>query len=146
VTSQTAVSIPVCHTSETDWLVCQPGVLTIGVPDACGGDGLIITFRLEGAKVRFYVNVGAAEHAQLRINSRLARNRTKLRTHYYVPDMQICKIENRNAKGFERIRVTGKRKYHRQDCGHAFHARDGRGLPRGASRHSGNPAFELSAQ
>jgi len=48
-----------------------PGVLTIGDTDACGVDGVVITFKLEAGKVRFAINMEAAERQKLRISSRL---------------------------------------------------------------------------
>ena len=48
-----------------------PGVLTIGDSDVSGVEGAIINFRLEGGKVRFDINVDAAEREKLRISSRL---------------------------------------------------------------------------
>jgi hypothetical protein len=48
-----------------------PGILTIGESEAASADGPIINFRLEGGKVRFDINVEAAERQKLRISSRL---------------------------------------------------------------------------
>lgn len=48
-----------------------PGVLTIGESDASIPDGAVINFKLEGDKVRFEINVEAAEREKLRISSRL---------------------------------------------------------------------------
>ena len=48
-----------------------PGILTIGDSDSSGVDGVIITFKLEGGKVRFEINVDAAEQKNLQISSRL---------------------------------------------------------------------------
>jgi hypothetical protein len=48
-----------------------PGILTIGESDAAAAGGAIINFRLEGGKVRFDINVEAAERQKLRISSRL---------------------------------------------------------------------------
>jgi YfiR/HmsC-like len=48
-----------------------PGVLTIGESNTPGGDGAIIHLRLDGGKVRFDINVEAAEREKLRISSRL---------------------------------------------------------------------------
>jgi hypothetical protein len=48
-----------------------PGVLTIGDSDASGADGVVINFKLDGGKVRFEINVEAAEREKLRISSRL---------------------------------------------------------------------------
>jgi hypothetical protein len=47
------------------------GVLTIGDSDFSGVDGVVINFKLEGGKVRFDINVDAAEREKLRISSRL---------------------------------------------------------------------------
>ncbi len=47
------------------------GTLTIGESDASAADGVIINFKLDGGKVRFEINVGAAEREKLRISSRL---------------------------------------------------------------------------
>jgi hypothetical protein len=48
-----------------------PGILTIEESDASGADGEVINLRLEGEKVRFDINVEAADRAKLRISSRL---------------------------------------------------------------------------
>jgi len=48
-----------------------PGILTIGESDASGADGVVINFRLDGGKVRFEINMAAAEREKLRISSRL---------------------------------------------------------------------------
>jgi hypothetical protein len=48
-----------------------PGVLTIGDSGPSGADGVVINFKLEGGKVRFEINVEAAEREKLRISSRL---------------------------------------------------------------------------
>jgi hypothetical protein len=47
------------------------GTLTIGESDAPGPDGTVIIFRLQNGKVRFDINVDAAESEKLRISSRL---------------------------------------------------------------------------
>ena len=47
------------------------GILTVGESEASGADGVVINFKLEGGKVRFEINVKAAERQQLRISSRL---------------------------------------------------------------------------
>ncbi len=47
------------------------GVLTIGDSDFSDVDGVVINFKLEGGKVRFDINVDAAEREKLRISSRL---------------------------------------------------------------------------
>jgi hypothetical protein len=54
-----------------------PGLLTVGDCTDAREGGAIITFTLEGDRVRFEVNNGAAERGKLRISSRLlslARN------------------------------------------------------------------------
>jgi hypothetical protein len=48
-----------------------PGVLTIGDSGVSGAEGAIINFRLEGSKVRFDINMDAADREKLRISSRL---------------------------------------------------------------------------
>jgi len=48
-----------------------PGVLTIGDSDASGADGVVINFKIERGKVRFEINLEAAEREKLRISSRL---------------------------------------------------------------------------
>jgi hypothetical protein len=48
-----------------------PGVLTIGESNTPSADGAIINFRLDSGKVRFDINVEAAEREKLRISSRL---------------------------------------------------------------------------
>jgi hypothetical protein len=48
-----------------------PGILTIEESDASGADGEVINLRLEGDKVRFDINVEAADRAKLRISSHL---------------------------------------------------------------------------
>jgi hypothetical protein len=47
------------------------GILTIGESDVPGGDGVVINFRVDNGKVRFDINVEAAEREKLRISSRL---------------------------------------------------------------------------
>ncbi|MES1262014.1 MAG: YfiR family protein, partial [Acidobacteriota bacterium] len=48
-----------------------PGTLTIGESSAALDSGVMIVFRLEGGKIRFDINLDAAERADLRISSRL---------------------------------------------------------------------------
>ena len=48
-----------------------PGILTIGDSDAAVEDGIVISFRLEGGKVRFEINVEAGDREKLQISSRL---------------------------------------------------------------------------
>jgi YfiR/HmsC-like len=53
------------------------GVLTVGQSDAFARNGGIITFTFEDDKLRFEINIGAAEQAGLKISSqlqKLARN------------------------------------------------------------------------
>ncbi len=47
------------------------GILTVGEAEGFASAGGIINFTLEGCHVRFEINVDAAEHAQLRISSKL---------------------------------------------------------------------------
>jgi hypothetical protein len=47
------------------------GILTIGDSDAAGADGVVINFKIELGKVRFEINLEAAERQKLRISSRL---------------------------------------------------------------------------
>jgi hypothetical protein len=49
----------------------EPGLLTVGESDNATAEGMIINFTLEGDKVRFAVNVAAAERGKLRFSSRL---------------------------------------------------------------------------
>ncbi len=46
-------------------------ILTVGEMDRFGEQGGIINFFSEGNKVRFEINVGAAEKARLKISSQL---------------------------------------------------------------------------
>ena len=48
-----------------------PGVLTVGETDDFTVDGGMISFRLDGPRVRIQVDLQAAEHAKLRISSKL---------------------------------------------------------------------------
>jgi hypothetical protein len=48
-----------------------PGVLTVGETDDFTALGGIINFRLDGPRVRIQVDLQAAEHAKLRISSKL---------------------------------------------------------------------------
>jgi hypothetical protein len=48
-----------------------PGILTIGESDSTGASGVIINFRLDGNKVRFDIDLVAADREKLRISSRL---------------------------------------------------------------------------
>ena len=48
-----------------------PGVLTVGETDDFTGLGGIISFRLDGPRVRIQVNLQTAEHARLHISSKL---------------------------------------------------------------------------
>jgi hypothetical protein len=47
------------------------GVLTVGESDAPGADGVVINFKLDAGRVRFEINVQAAEREKIRISSRL---------------------------------------------------------------------------
>lgn len=47
------------------------GILTVGEMQGFAADGGIINFKLDGDRVRFEINVDAAERAQLRISSKL---------------------------------------------------------------------------
>jgi hypothetical protein len=47
------------------------GILTVGEMQGFAADGGIINFKLDGDRVRFEINLDAAEHAQLRISSKL---------------------------------------------------------------------------
>jgi hypothetical protein len=47
------------------------GVLTVGEAPGFIADGGIVNFKLEGGRVRFEINVVAAEQEQIRISSKL---------------------------------------------------------------------------
>ena len=47
------------------------GILTVGETQGFASDGGVINFKLEDGRVRFEINVDAAEHAQLHISSKL---------------------------------------------------------------------------
>lgn len=47
------------------------GILTVGEMQDFAVEGGIINFKLDGDRVRFEINVNAAEHAQLHISSKL---------------------------------------------------------------------------
>lgn len=47
------------------------GILTVGEEQGFAADGGVINFKLEGGRVRFEINVDAAEHEQLHISSKL---------------------------------------------------------------------------
>ncbi|MGD1070960.1 MAG: YfiR family protein [Bryobacteraceae bacterium] len=49
----------------------EPGVLTVGESDSATAEGMIVNFIPDGGKVRFTINVTAAEREQLRFSSRL---------------------------------------------------------------------------
>jgi len=49
----------------------QAGILTVGETQGFAANGGMINFKLDGGHVRFEINVGAAEHAQLQISSKL---------------------------------------------------------------------------
>jgi hypothetical protein len=48
-----------------------PGILTVGEAPWFGPEGGMINLKLEGGKVRFEINLEAADHRQLRISSKL---------------------------------------------------------------------------
>jgi hypothetical protein len=47
------------------------GILTVGEAQGFAAVGGVINFKLDGGRVRFEINVDAAEHAQLHISSKL---------------------------------------------------------------------------
>jgi hypothetical protein len=47
------------------------GVLTVGEAQGFAAGGGVINFKLDGGRVRFEINVDAAEHAQIHISSKL---------------------------------------------------------------------------
>ena len=47
------------------------GILTVGEAQGFAANGGVINFKLEAGRVRFEINVDAAEHAQLQISSKL---------------------------------------------------------------------------
>jgi hypothetical protein len=47
------------------------GILTVGETQGFATNGGVINFKLDGGHVHFEINVGAAEHAQLQISSKL---------------------------------------------------------------------------
>jgi len=51
--------------------IATPGVLTVGEADGAPSGGMIITFILEGGKIRFAINTAAAAREKLRFSSRL---------------------------------------------------------------------------
>ncbi|MGD1073096.1 MAG: YfiR family protein [Bryobacteraceae bacterium] len=57
----------------------EPGVLTVGESDSATSEGMIISFTLENGKVRFAINVAAAEREKLRLSSRLLSLATRVR-------------------------------------------------------------------
>jgi hypothetical protein len=59
------------HSPHASFDMTTPGVLTIGEAGAPGAVGVVIAFRLEGGKVRFEIDLEAAERARVRISSRL---------------------------------------------------------------------------
>jgi hypothetical protein len=59
------------HPSATLADIKLDGILTIGESEVSGADGVVINFKLDGGKVRFDINVAAAEREKLRISSRL---------------------------------------------------------------------------
>ncbi len=53
------------------WGNIKPGILTVGEEQGFAAGGGMINFKLEGGRVRFEINMGAAELAQLHISSKL---------------------------------------------------------------------------
>lgn len=54
------------------WAGLNPaGILTVGEADGFATSGGVINFKLDGGRVRFEINVDAAERAQLQISSKL---------------------------------------------------------------------------
>jgi hypothetical protein len=51
--------------------VKTPGVLTVGETDDFTALGGIVSFRLDGTRVRLQINLQAAEHARIKISSKL---------------------------------------------------------------------------
>ena len=49
----------------------QSGILTVGEAQGFASEGGVINFKLDDGRVRFEINVDAAEHAQLHISSKL---------------------------------------------------------------------------
>ena len=49
----------------------MPGLLTVGDADGFAAEGGVINFKLEDGRVRLEINIAAAEHARLRISSKL---------------------------------------------------------------------------
>ena len=49
----------------------QSGILTVGEVQGFAADGGVINFKIDSGRVRFEVNVDAAEHEQLHISSKL---------------------------------------------------------------------------
>jgi hypothetical protein len=47
------------------------GILTVGEAQGFAADGGVINFKLDDGRVRFEINIDAAEHEQLRISSKL---------------------------------------------------------------------------
>jgi len=54
------------------WGSLKPaGILTVGEAEGFASSGGVINFKLDSGRVRFEINVDAAEHAQLHISSKL---------------------------------------------------------------------------
>jgi hypothetical protein len=53
--------------------VTAPGVLTIGESDDSAAHGAVINLKLAAGRIRFDINVGAAERSRLRISSQLLK-------------------------------------------------------------------------
>jgi len=56
-----------------DWLVKNPGLLTIGESDAFIRQGGMINFILEGEKIRFEINMEPVEAARLKISAQMQK-------------------------------------------------------------------------
>jgi len=59
------------HPVPTSGVPGTTGILTIGEWETSGATGVVINFRLDGNKVRFDIDLAAADREQLRISSRL---------------------------------------------------------------------------
>jgi hypothetical protein len=59
------------HSLPTLREIGTPGILTVGESDTAIAQGAVINFIMEGTRVRFEINLGAADREQLRISSKL---------------------------------------------------------------------------
>lgn len=59
------------HVADMLCIIREKPILTVGEVPAFGVDGGIIAFRVEKDRVRFEINIRAADRARLRISSRL---------------------------------------------------------------------------